>query len=205
MPLRTRRTLAALFGLPALVTAGFSGASPAAAPQQPFPYDPLCRWGRLSDGKGYVIRCLSREEAVKLGAPGGPAPSAPATTPPPDAPGKAPEAPAPTVRYEVVLGPVSARAGAFPQAVQSLSKGQEKFDACVSDHGGMTASEGKVEVRFLVSGRGRAEGAVVKKHSGVSKAAASCIADVVDRRFVGYPAEEMLEATLLVTVKKRTP
>jgi hypothetical protein len=38
----------------------------ARARSQPFPYDPACAWGRLSDGKGFRIRCLTRDEACTL-------------------------------------------------------------------------------------------------------------------------------------------
>src|SRR5262249_12244213 len=43
--------------------------------------DPTCAWGRLSDGRGKLLRCLTREEAARLGrAPRGP-PAPPAGGP----------------------------------------------------------------------------------------------------------------------------
>jgi hypothetical protein len=46
--------------------------------------------------------------------------------------------------------------------------------------------------------RGRAEGLTVKDRTGLSLAAAKCIADVVDRRFVGYPAAPIVGADLSI-------
>jgi hypothetical protein len=185
---RTRAVLIAATMLSAsfLASGHSSGSS-----DQPFPYDPLCRWGRLSDGKGFLVRCLTEQDVERLKAP---APAEP--RPEPDAP--------PRVPLEVVLGPIEADMGRFPKGVESLDKGQPKYQACMAEHGGISGAEGRVEVRFLVRGRGRAEGAVVKKFSGLSERAAKCIADVVDRRFVGYPEQEPVGATLVVTVKKRT-
>jgi hypothetical protein len=67
----------------------------------------------------------------------------------------------------------------------------------------MTADRAEVELRFLVQERGRAEGVSLKKRRGLGDAAAKCIADVVDRRFVGYPEEPAVGATLVVTITKK--
>lgn len=184
------RTRAAIAGATAFSALGLASVRSTGASDQPFPYDPLCRWGRLSDGKGFLIRCLTKEDTDSLRNPKVPKPA------------ESPEAI--TEDLEVVLGPITAEVGGFPKGVASLDKGQPKYQACMKEHGGITAKEGRVEVRFLVRGRGRAEGAVAKKHSGMSEAAAKCIADVVDRRFVGYPEQEIVGATLVVTVKKRS-
>jgi hypothetical protein len=50
----------------------------------------------------------------------------------------------------------------------------------------------------LVRERGRAEGVAVKDRRGVSLVAAKCIADVIDRRYVGYPAAPIVGATLTI-------
>ena len=160
-------------------------------PRKPFSYDPLCRHGRLSDGEGYVLRCLTEKEARALRD----AEERPAE------PGPEPESP--PAAFDVVLGPIRADQGAFPKGVESLNKGMPKYRACVEKHGPPSAARATVEVRFLVRGRGRAEGAVVKKQSGMNAELAKCIADVVDRRFVGYPDDEMVGATLVVTVESR--
>lgn len=180
----------------AAVVMGAAGAFSADKPsraklQQPFPYDPACAWGRLSDGKGYRIRCLTRAEAERLAEPAGD--STPAGA----------DKQASTDAFDVALGPVTADTGKLPEAVASLNKGMPKYLACLRDHGGLAAGEAEVHVRFLVRGRGRAEGVSVKKRRGVSQAAAQCIADVVDRRYVGYPDGEMVGATLVVKLSKK--
>jgi hypothetical protein len=103
----------------------------------------------------------------------------------------------------VELGPVTADSGALPEALQSLRKANDRYVDCVQKNGGLSSDPAEVQVRFLVRGRGRAEGTTVKKRRGVSEAAAKCIADVVDRRFVGYPETEMMGASLLVKVRRR--
>jgi hypothetical protein len=194
-----KSTLAATVALASLTGAGLVSGKPGRSapkpPAKPFSYDPLCRWGRLSDGKGFVVRCLTESESRALRE--GKHPTGSST------PEAAEEKPQPTASFEVVLGPIRADTGTFPKGVKSLNKGMVKYRACVERHGGITAARATVDVRFLVRGRGRAEGAVAKKHQGMSAEAAKCIADVVDRRFVGYPDAEMVGATLVVTVEKR--
>jgi hypothetical protein len=43
----------------------------------------------------------------------------------------------------------------------------------------------------------------VKRWRGVTEPAARCVADVVDRRYVGYPEEPIVGATLTVTFAKK--
>jgi hypothetical protein len=56
----------------------------------------------------------------------------------------------------------------------------------------------------LVRERGRAEGVSVAKSKGMSAEAARCIADVVDRRYVGYPAAPIVGATLPIVITARS-
>ena len=65
------------------------------------------------------------------------------------------------------------------------------------------AAGGSVELRFLVRGKGRVEGIGVPKKRGVSDAAAKCIADVVGRRYVGYPEAPIVAATATVSIIKK--
>jgi hypothetical protein len=187
--------------------------------------DSVCPWGRLADGRGTLIRCLTSEEAARLreAAPAVappldatvpavvPAPAAPvATLPLPSLDTKAvtvaPAVPAVTVDKGALTtqpGLVVTDGGAVLDAKKSLTKAKDKFQACV-DAKGVTASEvGDVELRFLVQSRGRAEGVSVQKRHGVSAATAKCIADVVDRRYVGYPDQPEVGATLVVTISKK--
>src|SRR5690349_21825499 len=46
--------------------------APAAAPDAHparYPFDPVCPWGRISDGHGLLVRCLESSEARGLLAP----------------------------------------------------------------------------------------------------------------------------------------
>lgn len=207
--------------------------------------DGVCSWGRLADGHGRLVRCLTREEAARLRETSpSPAASAPPSapkaatsgepasgvtlgTPPAEPPkpkdgasapsseepheaappteGTVPPAPAPSPEslFEVEVGSVTADSGSLPDAQKSFSKARERFAACVAKNGGLTADRGSVELRFLVQGLGRAEGVSVKKHRGMSEAAAKCIGNVVDRRYVGYPDEPAVGATVVVTLSKK--
>ena len=78
-----------------------------------------------------------------------------------------------------------------------LGKPLDRYAACVEDNGGLSAASGTVTLQFLVRAElGRAEGVEVQKFTGVSKKAARCIADVVDRRQVGAPTVPLTGATL---------
>jgi hypothetical protein len=240
---------------PALVSVGLAFSSwpgslaPAAAQESPaepaarYPYDPLCPWGRVADGRGMLVRCLEANEAAKLtsvpaaptnpqaalaaAAPVVPAAASPGSAHPPppsaavlshttDMPAAyapsdaAPKvgAPAPTgsavparmVRKVAVtsVGPALADTGELPDAKRELEKPLDRYKACAENYGGVDLSGGQVTLRFLVRERGRAEGVLVKERKGVSIGAAKCIADVVDRRFVGYPAAPIVGATLTI-------
>jgi hypothetical protein len=201
------------------------GRTPPAAttePSRPPEVDALCPWGRLSDGRGRLIRCLTRDEASRLREPAAEAPKgeeAPAAPPPaadereparpPEGAPPAPVAP-PVVQaapepapLDVEIGPIVADSGTLPDGQKSFSKARDRFVACVAKNGGLTADRATVELRFLVQGLGRAEGVSVKKHRGMSEAAAKCIGSVVDRRYVGYPDEPAVGATVVVTLSKK--
>jgi hypothetical protein len=207
-----RTTWLALLGS---AIAGLAGARIAAAdsPRDTFryPYDPVCSWGRVANGKGMIVRCLTRVEAEALGAAAGPPRAVPGASASASAERAAPasssaagatSAPRPLV---VEVGPVLVDEGKLPQALGKLKAPADRYLACVRDHGGLSRDEGEIHVRFLVRERGRAEGTVVSKRAGVSEAAARCVADVVDRRFVGSPEAAMAGATLVVKVRESLP
>lgn len=200
---------------------GAASANPASAnraalaePAARFPYDPVCAWGRVADGRGLIVRCIEQNEALRLvsasavaptpaaataGAPGAPASAASPGTKPPVA--AAPSAPAAARRVVVTeLGPARADTGELPEAAPQLRRAFDRYVRCVEDNGGLEAASGLVTLRFLVRERGRAEGVAVKERRGVSVAAAKCIADVVDRRYVGYPAAPIVGATLSIAL-----
>jgi hypothetical protein len=96
------------------------------------------------------------------------------------------------------VGPALADTGDLPEAQGQLRRPVERYARCVETNGGLDAASGEVTLRFLVRERGRAEGVAVKEHRGISLAAAKCIADVIDRRYVGYPAAPIVGATLSI-------
>jgi hypothetical protein len=181
-----------------LVTAGVAAAASAPwlvakAAENPehYPYDPVCAWGRLSDGQGMLIRCLEPNEASTLLQK--PAPEKPAAAAPTVAPARPPE----SAKLAVTnIGPAQADTGELPLAVKKLGLAKDRYVECVATHGGLSEKKARVVIRFLVRERGRAEGVSVKSYQGLSLEAAKCIADVVDRRYVGYPAAPMVGATI---------
>jgi hypothetical protein len=171
-----------------------------------YPYDPACAWGRLADGHGMLIRCLEPAEASvllesKLEVNTKPAAKKASGDEPADKSKAAttPEKGGGSKGGKLVVsnvGPAQADAGELPLAAKKLGLPKDRYIDCVEKNGGLTADTAKVVVRFLVRERGRAEGVSVKSRKGMSKAAAACIADVVDRRYVGYPAAPMVGATI---------
>ncbi len=178
-----------------------------------YPFDPACPWGRLANGKGVVVRCLTEAEATQLSAPkaspaasASPAPAAAA----PSASGvasadvtkktTAPDGNLGALEADVVS--VTADEGSLEGAKKKLRTPREKYARCVSDNGGLSAEAGEVTVRFLVRERGRAEGTEVDKRQGVSEGAAKCIAGVVDRRPVGTPEGPAVGVTTVIRISK---
>ena len=195
-----------------------------------YPYDPACPWGRVSNGKGMIVRCVSEQEANALGraaptplttpastTPGEPAapasaqapssttPPAPAASGAPASPGAPVEgAPTPPVTtssdFEVTVGPIVADKGEL--GLGKLSAPKDRYKKCVVDNGGLKGESGEVQIRFLVRTQGIAEGVTVHKRMNVSAEAARCVADIVDRRRVSVPSEPMVGATVWVKFQK---
>jgi hypothetical protein len=215
------RGLAALLGLAALATGAVAVAEAEDALLKRYPFDPACPWGRVGNGKGMVVRCISEDEAKALRAaaakPGPVAPAVPGAKTPapgdaavatptaapelsPDADSEPSEPTDPDAALEVTVGPVTAEEGTL--GVGKLGLPKDKYAACVQKNGGLTGKTGEVAVRFLVRGKGIAEGVSVSKRTNISKEAAQCVADVVDRRRVGTPESPMVGATVLVKFTK---
>ncbi|HKO46134.1 MAG TPA: hypothetical protein VJV79_00335 [Polyangiaceae bacterium] len=194
-----------------------------------YPYDPACPWGRIGNGKGLIVRCLTEAEAQGLrsatlgsssalpvagstasGAPVAavaPSSATPLVVAPEEvtaadagAPAPAP-APAPSDdKLEITVGPVTADTGTL--GIGKLGAARDKYMKCVNDNGGLKDTSGEVQVRFMLRQRGRAEGVSVSKRSGVSAEAARCVSEVVDRRYVGVPAEPIVGATVAIKFVK---
>ncbi|MEO7032306.1 MAG: hypothetical protein ABI548_00630 [Polyangiaceae bacterium] len=216
MKLNVKRTLIALPAVSLLLAFGaLASGETADALLRRYPYDPACPWGRIGNGKGVIVRCLSEAEAqaLRAGTVAGALPAASATptvaasasaTPvttaptPEDAPEVDAGAPAPTdEKLDVTVGPVTADSGEL--GIGKLGAARDKYVKCVSDNGGLKEATGEVQVRFLLRAKGRAEGVSVAKRNGVTTDAARCVSEVVDRRFVGVPDAPIVGAT--VTIK----
>jgi hypothetical protein len=185
-----------------------------------YPYDPACPWGRISNGKGLLLRCIGESEAQALRA--GALPSAPAIASAAPAPVAAPAvsaapsaqppadepeandgdtgAPSSGEKLDVAIGPVSADTGEL--GIGKLGAPHDRYVKCINDNGGLKDKTGEVSVRFLVRQRGRAEGVSVLKRSNVTAEAARCVAEVVDRRYVGVPEAPIVGATVVVKFSK---
>ena len=199
-----------LLGLAPLVwtRAVTSAAAEETAPAEPaarYPFDPVCSWGRVADGRGMLVRCLEPGEAQRLGRAPERAGDVTSSTQVPALSATVASTPftdgAPKSSRRVVVkdvGQAVADTGELPEAQPQLRRPLDRYVACVESNGGLSAESGKVTLRFLVRERGRAEGVSVKERSGVSLAAAKCIADVIDRRYVGYPAAPIVGATLSI-------
>ncbi|MCC6215408.1 MAG: hypothetical protein IT376_11105 [Polyangiaceae bacterium] len=200
--------------LPGVVASVVAGAAVAGSPEESrYPYDPACPWGRVANGKGMLVRCLEEREArLVLGAasarppqsaaahsasssspPAGSAPpatssSAPADPPPPDPPS--------AVRVATLT--VTADQGGLPAAERHLRGARKVFARCVEQHGGVEGASAEISLRFLVRARGRAEGVSVARRRGLRAEAARCIAEALDRRWVGQPEEPITGATLVL-------
>src|SRR3954468_16651958 len=64
-----KRALIALPALSLLLAFGaLASGETADALLRRYPYDPACPWGRIGNGKGVIVRCLSEAEAQALRA-----------------------------------------------------------------------------------------------------------------------------------------
>ena len=162
--------LAISVGLGAAVALGESIEEPA----PPLPYDPACLWGRLANGKGTVVRCLTEKEANIISAVTAALPGS-STAPAGDSgtlddngrrgsgrlgPGS------PKTRDEGYPGDRRTRDGRQGRArhrqarraegsLREVRRGQRR----------LKGAAGEVHVRFLVRSKGVAEGVSVQKRS----------------------------------------
>jgi len=200
MSSRKQKWSLSLLGVSLLGVAAVASAQSAKAR---YPYDPACAWGRIGNGKGMLVRCLSEQEAVALAKGTVPVPvktepdaatKAPAEGTTPDKPAEGDDKQG---ALTVDVGPLTADQGTL--SIGRLHLPKDRYAKCVEDNGGLEGKDGEVHVRFLVRGEvSRAEGVSVSKRRNLSQAAAKCVADVVDRRRVGTPDTPMVGATLVI-------
>ncbi len=216
------------FGLLTVVGLAFSATATGARADTPasedsYPYDPTCPWGRISNGKGMLLRCLSVAEAKVLAGSkleGGKleganlegklekekvkkdAEKANTPTAESDADLTASDADEPELAVEV--DPVKADKGEFPGAKLNVPATRARYLACIDKNGGISQATAEVVVRFLVRDLERAEGVSVKSFKGMSKQAARCVADVIDRRHIGDPEGELMGASVRLAFSMKT-
>ena len=200
MSSRKRKWSLGLLGVSVLAVAAVASAQSAKAR---YPYDPACAWGRIANGKGMLVRCLSEQEAVALAKGTAPVPvkTEPDAALKPATDGAGADNPtadsAKPGPLTVEVGPITADQGTL--SIGRLHVPKDRYAKCVEDNGGLEGKDGEVHVRFLVRGEvSRAEGVSVSKRRNLSQAAAKCVADVVDRRRVGTPDTPMVGATLVI-------
>lgn len=166
-----------------------------------YPFDPACAWGRLSNGQGMLHRCLTRGEAEELAR----SDDAAGKTPAPvkkDQQKSEDEKEALPRDYNLDVGPIKADEGDI--TVGQLNKPMDRYRECIDSQGGLKAKQAEVVIKFLVRGeRVRAEGVSVDSFSGVSKAAADCLAAVVDRRQVGAPTAPLTAVRLTFSMQQK--
>lgn len=195
-----------------------------------YPYDPACSWGRIGNGKGLIVRCLTEGEAqglragtivaatppasvatvasstapVASGAAAAPASSVGSAPPPAVPPDESEPEPGPAPvgdqKLDVTIGPVTADSGTL--GIGKLGVPKDKYVKCVNDNGGLKEPSAEVQVKFLLRQRGRAEGVSVAKRTGLTAEAARCISEVVDRRYVGVPDAPIVGATVVIKFAK---
>jgi hypothetical protein len=104
--------------------------------------------------------------------------------------------------YDLVVGPIAADEGEL--TVGRLHLPMDRYRACIDQNGGLKKPSGNIVVKFLVRAeRVRAEGVIVDSFDSVSKAAAECVASVVDRRQVGVPTVPLTAAKLTFQLKEK--
>src|SRR5690606_34654153 len=127
-----------------------------------YPFDPVCPWGRLSNGKGMLHRCISEEEARVLATAAAPTRKEGTKETSQETPREKAESPqpaSPTARsYDLTVGPISAEHGDI--TVRRLDVPMELYRKCIDENGGLKEASGQVVVKFLVRAeRVRAEAA----------------------------------------------
>ncbi len=149
-------------------------------------HDRHCPWGRVGDGQGKLVRCLSEDESremaksAKAGAGATAAPS-----------------PAPAGVVAVVNSVVFEGEG-VTSAKGNLASAVSDYQNCVARLGGLRHGAGEVRIRFHVDARGLARDASISRRRFISVQAGRCVAEIVERRFVGVPKSKASIGTAVI-------
>jgi hypothetical protein len=152
--------------------------------------DRLCPWGRLSDGHGKLLRCLSLDESHSLpktanGETGTRAPTATGAS----------ELPS---EVTAIVNSVVFEGGTIPSAKQNFASSASDYQTCVTTHGGLRHGAAELRIRFHVDARGLARDASVSRRRFISVQAARCVSRIVDHHLVGSPTSKANVGTLLI-------
>lgn len=157
--------------------------------------DTLCPWGRLGDGRGTLVRCLTVDEARTLAksAKGETETGAGAATVTSEEP----------TAIVAVVNSVVFEGESILSAKQNLASLAPDYQSCVARHGGLRHEAGEVRIRFHIDSRGVARDASVSRRRVVSMQAATCVAGIVGHRFVGVPKSKASVGTLVIHFARR--
>jgi len=154
--------------------------------------DPLCPWGRLSDGHGKLVRCMlsdethsvtqnsSRETAAR---------SVPTRTETPS-------------DVTAAVTSVVFEGESIASAKQNFASAVPDYQTCVANNGGLRHGAAEVRIRFHVDAHGLARDASVSRRRFISVQAARCISRVVTHHLVGPPKSKSTVGTLLIQFTK---
>ena len=148
--------------------------------------DRHCPWGRVGDGQGKLVRCLSEDESREM------AKSAKAGAGAPAVPSPAPSGVAAVVNSVVFEGE------GVTSAKGNLASAVSDYQNCVARHGGLRHGAGEVRIRFHVDTRGLARDASISRRRFISVQAARCVTDIVERRFIGVPKSKATIGTAVI-------
>jgi hypothetical protein len=152
--------------------------------------DKQCPWGRVGDGQGKLLRCLSEDESrevaksAKAGKVAGTSKQA--------VPSAGPSAVAAVVNGVVFEGENIA------SAKGNLASAVTDYQNCVAGHGGLRHGAGDVRIRFHIDARGLARDASISRRRFISVRAAQCVAEIVEHRFVGVPKSKASIGTAVI-------
>ena len=157
--------------------------------------DGLCPWGRLGDGHGMLVRCLTSDEARSL------AKSANGDTGTGGAAAMVPSEERSAI--EAIVNSVVFEGEHIASAKPNLASLAPDYQSCVARHGGLRRDSGELRIRFHIDSRGLARDASVSRRRVVSIQAAHCVAGIINHRFVGVPKSKASIGTLIILFTPR--